>query len=360
MGINYFNKFSEKKSIVKTAVIIATCVLGFLFSFFMFYTPTLKSIWPFISILAICFIIIIIQYRYISPMLMKRIGIIYFLFVLVICVAAVSVLFIFLFESKIIPYPEFGDNYVSLIPLAHKVSFIICVSVLLFVAARFLFLFFNTFQLSEERYHCLINGYMKEIDEMRLQTNPYFFYNSLNNIDALLEAEEFEKAYLYNMEISALLNKQLIHSHAEFITLEEELDWLKHYMNTQRNLVNDQFDYTILVNNPDSYLQTIPPFILQPIVETLIHPTFLNEHQYQIIISIDDIATDKQQGVPIKLSNQSKTSLPMHIKNQVEVANLKRRINLINSINKFQISLKKNISDNELTYLLTVRENTSN
>lgn len=344
---------SEKKARITllfiTLIILFTCILLF------FYTPDLKYLSSIIGTLCFCIFSFCVMYLYISPRLAQRADFFYFMIALVIYVSITSTLYISFFELNIIRYPDL--IHAEMIPMKQKISFFTSQSILMFFSSHFIFLYLNTFQLQAQRYHHLIEGYRTEINEMRMHTNPHFLYQSLRKLLELLEQNDFNKAYQYNSKISALLNKQLTYSMSTHISVEEELDWLSHYLNTQQQFSNEPFEYEIEIKESDIVLQRIPPLLFQPVIETFFNQKLSGQYRHHIHISIGDSEFSDQQGVKIIFTSQYESNQPLMFANTIALQNLKKRISLINEVNKFSITLTEPAEINKCVYTLTIIEN---
>ena len=107
---------------------------------------------------------------------------------------------------------------------------------------------------------------------LRTQMNPHFFFHALSSIQAfILNEEDKRKSVRYLSKFSKLMRNVLDSSRADMISLEEEIQTLEHYISLQQLRYNQAFQYEIIVDEqiqPQQY--TIPPLLLQPIVENAI------------------------------------------------------------------------------------------
>ena len=110
--------------------------------------------------------------------------------------------------------------------------------------------------------------HLLELDFLQAQINPHFIYNTLSSIRFYVEMGKNEEAEDMLIDFSKILRKTLSRTE-QLITLREEMETLKHYVNLQkaryREKVEVEFD---IQDNTLSAL--VPDFILQPIVENAI------------------------------------------------------------------------------------------
>ncbi|MEO7312130.1 MAG: histidine kinase [Chitinophagaceae bacterium] len=119
-------------------------------------------------------------------------------------------------------------------------------------------------------------AYEKQLSESRMQAlrsrmNPHFLFNSLNSIKYFILKNENDTAAFYLNRFSKLLRQILEYSNHETITLQQELDTLKIYLEIESLRFDQSFHYDIRVD--ESIVAdrvNVPPLILQPFVENAI------------------------------------------------------------------------------------------
>lgn len=72
-----------------------------------------------------------------------------------------------------------------------------------------------------------------ELALIKAQLNPHFLFNTINNIDVLIQ-KDTEKASLYLNKLSDLLRFLLYESKNEMIPLEKEIEYIEKYIELQR------------------------------------------------------------------------------------------------------------------------------
>jgi sensor histidine kinase YesM len=354
MNIISFEQHTMKRRKMQIYFTIALIAISSIIAFLFFISNDINSLQSFVEILIVCLLTIAIIYKFIAPIFLTKTGLIPFLFFLGTSSTVICILYFLLFEFNILQYP--ASVQAHLVPTNMKLAFFFCLGLLLFYSALSSFLYFNTFQLSNERYHNLLEVYTMEINEMRMKTNPFFLNLNLLKLNSLIKAEDYEKALSFNVEISSLLNKQLSHLQAEYITIEEDLDWLKHYFQTQLMLSNSNFDFIIELDNLDLNLQHVPPLLLQPIVENYFSQNIDQQLKHHISLSIADLNLPNQQGVIVDLSDVYESRIPIDFRETFIINILEKRIELINKIKKFSIQLEKTTTETSYSFSLTIIE----
>jgi len=112
-----------------------------------------------------------------------------------------------------------------------------------------------------------------DIAELRLkalsgQMNPHFMFNSLNSILQMISEKDLDNATLYVQKFSRMLRFVLEYSDQSWVSLEEEINFLKDYLLLEKMRFNDSFDYTLEVDYPNALdTKMLPPFFIQPKIE---------------------------------------------------------------------------------------------
>jgi hypothetical protein len=111
---------------------------------------------------------------------------------------------------------------------------------------------------------------------LQLQMNPHFIFNVLNGIKALGNAGDSKELNKTISQFSILLRSVLNNSRLEEISLHDEIETLKNYLNLEQKMNSKSFEYTIetSLNNIDSEEILIPPMLLQPFIENCIKHAF--------------------------------------------------------------------------------------
>jgi ligand-binding sensor domain-containing protein len=121
-----------------------------------------------------------------------------------------------------------------------------------------------------------IINYEKELLELeqqalRLQMNPHFIFNALNSIQHSILSGNRDDAYNSLELFSSLIRGILENSKHKFISLEDEIEILKIYIQIEAKRFNADFKYEVKID-PDIDVSSvkIPPMLIQPFVENSI------------------------------------------------------------------------------------------
>ncbi len=117
-----------------------------------------------------------------------------------------------------------------------------------------------------------------ELNVLRAQMNPHFIFNSLNSIKRLIQKRDSENAIEYLMHFSLMIRQILSNSDKKLISLENEIDFLKRYLEIEKLRFGNKFDYYINIDkNIDLSEIQIPPLILQPFLENSLWHGIMNK-----------------------------------------------------------------------------------
>lgn len=121
----------------------------------------------------------------------------------------------------------------------------------------------------------------------RSQMNPHFLFNALGSIQSFLYQNEAQKAAAYLGNFSKLTRSILQNSTKELITLEEEINALKNYIEIEQMRQNYSFNYSVLYNEEVEldFIYVLPTMI-QPFVENAILHGFKDKNDENPLLQI--------------------------------------------------------------------------
>ena len=123
---------------------------------------------------------------------------------------------------------------------------------------------------------------------LRSQMNPHFIFNALSAIQNSLLDNDTIKSATYLSRFAKLIRQNFDFINQKSISLAEEIDALKNYLDTQKLRFQDKFNYEInIFSDVDVNLVEIPPLLIQPFIENAIEHGFKNKkEQGKIILNI--------------------------------------------------------------------------
>ena len=104
-----------------------------------------------------------------------------------------------------------------------------------------------------------------ELRALRAQVNPHFLFNSLNTIADLI-VRDSANAERMTLRLSSVFRHVLTQADRQFVTLEEEFDFLRNYLDIEQERFGENLQVCFTL---DPYLVhvSIPTLLLQPLVE---------------------------------------------------------------------------------------------
>jgi LytS/YehU family sensor histidine kinase len=106
---------------------------------------------------------------------------------------------------------------------------------------------------------------------LRSQMNPHFIFNSLNSIQKYIWENKEEDAAEYLARFAKLIRAILENSREETISLAQEMEVMKLYVDLEHRRSNGGFEYSIKA--APHLIESnvlIPPLIMQPFIENAI------------------------------------------------------------------------------------------
>jgi anti-sigma regulatory factor (Ser/Thr protein kinase) len=169
----------------------------------------------------------------------------------------------------------------------------------------------------------------------RARMNPHFFFNALSTLHSFAVREKDPGAIASNLsKFSHIMRETLESTYKEYVTVEQEMDFLNEYLDVQQRHSSNTFEYSVTA---DKQMETdemiIPSMIIQPFVENSIEHGFagidytgiiqvqFSKKEKSLEVTITDngaglISSRKQSGEHISRANQI-------IKDRIYLLNIK-------------------------------------
>ncbi len=107
-----------------------------------------------------------------------------------------------------------------------------------------------------------------ELEALRAKLNPHFLFNTLNSIASLIPLHP-ENAEKMVQKLAHLFRYTLNASNVEMVALEEELAFIRSYLEIEKIRLGDKLVYEIAVDSGLADFR-LPGLLLQPIVENAV------------------------------------------------------------------------------------------
>ena len=179
-----------------------------------------------------------------------------------------------------------------------------------------------------------------ELNVLRNQMNPHFIFNSLNSIQSFIFHQDVKQASHYLSKFSRLMRNSLEYSRLEYISIFEEVNFIRSYLDLEKLRFDDRFEVRIEVaSDIPVHNYFIPPLLLQPVLENSVKHAFKNI-SYQGQIDIQFLCVQQGQMIEVIISdngtglkeNKEKTDDVAH--QSMGLSIIESRIKLLNSNGK--------------------------
>jgi len=165
-----------------------------------------------------------------------------------------------------------------------------------------------------------------EFKSLNALMNPHFIFNSLNNIQGFINADEKRKANDYLEIFSRLVRQNMQNVQQGLISLDKEVNLVLNYISLEKMRMTDKLSYDITIDQDlDLEEILIPPLTIQPIIENSVkHGIFpLTDRKGFIqikITEVDDYVSIivEDNGIGYSQSESKKTSNAIGINNIIE------------------------------------------
>lgn len=189
-----------------------------------------------------------------------------------------------------------------------------------------------------------------ELKSVYAQINPHFIFNSLSAALYLVKLKKVEEAYQHIYKFSHLLRSYIKSSRNRFISIEDEVNNLRAYIELQQVRFNNKFEYTINISTALDRFTKLPSLLIQPLVENAItHGLLHKETKGLLKIEFTELINDK--GIECTIEDNGigrKKSRLIKDENQIKEESYGTDLtkDLINILNKYeQIEIKMTYID---------------
>jgi tetratricopeptide (TPR) repeat protein len=193
------------------------------------------------------------------------------------------------------------------------------------------------------------------LQSLRREMNPHFIFNSLNSVNQFISENKELEANKYLTSYSNLMRNMMENSNKDFVTLNNEVEQLKKYLDLEHLRFNEKFDYEITIDDAlDGDAVLVPNMLLQPHLENAIwHGLRYKEGKgflkldFKLKNNIVKVIVD-DNGIGLTKSKELKTT-NQKVHESRGMTNTRERISLLNELYKKNISLKISEKENPET-----------
>jgi LytS/YehU family sensor histidine kinase len=225
------------------------------------------------------------------------------------------------------------------LPFWQQVEFLWALLLLLAIAIYFVF----RFSVNRSRKNAVIEAKLAHLERSALQAqmNPHFIFNSLNSIQSYIANNENHKANRFLAKFSRLIRSMLNHSRSQKVTLHEEIESLRLYLELEKMRFKDKFEYDIVIDEDiDPSDIELPPLLIQPYLENaIIHGLAQKRSMGKInLFYIMDgnylLATVTDNGVGYETSKAQKTTGQASLHKSVGMTVTQKRLEMLDEGNR--------------------------
>lgn len=212
-----------------------------------------------------------------------------------------------------------------------------------------MFYFVHKWNQEREANQRLLNDKLEaQMELLKSQVQPHFIFNTLNNIYSLsISNPGLSSEMIYRL--SGLLSYMLYDSKKTLISVEQELEYINHFIKLQKLRFGDRLDIVIQVFNNLDRVQ-IPPLLILPFVENCFKHGVSNELE-NCWIAIDFSVNEQELIIKIENSVPEQSYQNSEAdKSGIGIENVRRRLEILYPE---QYNLKV-LASNE-TYLVILR-----
>ncbi len=186
------------------------------------------------------------------------------------------------------------------------------------------------------------------------QMNPHFVFNSLSTLQNLVLNQQDKEVLEYISEFSKLMRTMLDNSRNDIISIIDEIDFLKNYIDLEqirfKNFFEVQWDIKIPLDDLEEIY--IPTMLIQPIIENAIKHGVSKLNSYKGIIEIS-IDLPQHDFVEIRVKDNGSNSIISNKKHtSTAIKLIHERLELYqrnNKKGKFELDIKPNGAEALLT-----------
>lgn len=169
----------------------------------------------------------------------------------------------------------------------------------------------------------------------RARMNPHFFFNALTTLQKFALRENDGQAMASNLsKFSNIMRETLESTYKEYVTIEQEMEFLNEYLEVQKIRFPQTFSYEVNADKKlDIDVLQIPAMIIQPFVENSIEHGFVGvdypgrvsvnftSENKELLIQITD--NGKGLNTTLKESNEHISRASQIIKDRIYLLNIK-------------------------------------
>jgi two-component system LytT family sensor kinase len=172
-----------------------------------------------------------------------------------------------------------------------------------------------------------------QLQALKMQLHPHFLFNTLNSISELMH-HDIRAADEMMVRLGDFLRLTLDPNVSQEVTLEKELEFLRHYLEIEQVRFKDRLKVEMHIQ-PDTRHARVPYLLLQPVVENAIRHGISTKADGGIL----EISSEKENGfLHITIQDNGRGVDQKEIKEGLGLSNTKSRLEKLYG-DRFQFEL---------------------
>lgn len=160
-----------------------------------------------------------------------------------------------------------------------------------------------------------------QLQALRMQLHPHFLFNTLNTIAVLIKQDANKALHMVEL-LGDLLRQALKNQQEQEIPLQQELEFLQHYLQIEAIRFGDRLQVH-MHTDPETLTARVPRLILQPLAENAIRHG-LAKHRRAGVIKISAL---RQNGeLQLRVSDNGEGPNAGHGKDGIGLSNTRARL----------------------------------
>jgi two-component sensor histidine kinase len=194
----------------------------------------------------------------------------------------------------------------------------------------------------EKEHNTEIKFMKSEYKALNALMNPHFIFNTLNNVQSLVNENNKQAANEYLRVFADLIRQNMQNTLKELITLQKEMDLVKNYLLLEKLRFEDKLLYTINIEGDiDLSDIMVPPLLIQPLIENSIKHGILPLKSAQGFVHVNISERNDTLYIEVKdngvgMANGSQKSDTMH--ESLGIDNIRKRIQQLSIIQNKHIA----------------------
>ncbi|WP_372793350.1 sensor histidine kinase [Lutibacter sp.] len=176
-----------------------------------------------------------------------------------------------------------------------------------------------------------------ELNFLKAQIQPHFFFNTLNNLYALtLEKSDIAPSVV--LKLSDIMQYVLYDVKEPLISLHNEINYIQNYLDLEKLRYGDQVNSTIEIKGNIEDIK-VPPLLFLPFIENCFKHGSKENGLIQVHINFEVL---KNKMLRFKVENTFTELIKSTKKHGIGIQNVKRRLELLfDNKFKFKTAIKK-------------------